>query len=1012
MSGEGSSNGSAKRLPRGVAGGLLDLGFHTSAQDRADSPGDLIARYRLVAPLGEGGFGVVWSASQVDPIQREIALKLIKRGMDSCEIIARFQAESQALARMDHPNIAAVLDAGTAADGRPFFAMELVKGCPLNTYCDSRNLTVRERLELFIPVCQAVQHAHQKAILHRDLKPSNILIMEVDGKPVPKVIDFGIAKALGTPQEAALQGSLLQTRAGSIVGTLHYMSPEQAGSVPDVDTRSDIYSLGVILHELLTGQTPLSGFSNLPHEEMLRCIREEESAKPSTRISSAHADLRRSDPARLRRLLRGDLDWIILKALEKDRRRRYETATALGTDLKRFLNEEPVSAGAPTWSYQFSKFASRNRIALTAAGIVFLTLLAATAVSLWQAAEARKASASAEAHRIEAEEDSRRARDAVEVFLSHVTENTGLKSEVFQKLRKELLESALPFYEQMGKTKGRDPAFRADQAWAFGRLGAIYRETGEREKGITPIRQAVDLMEQLVKEVPENQIYRRSLVMHLNNLCVLLRESGKHAESVEIQKRSLVVAENLARDFPDNDDYRKDLTILLVNFGQALAEAGKMDDAEVSLKRAVELRQALADKKPASTNRLNDVASAHADLACFLYSANNSVEAEPHFRQALLIQEKLAADPASRAEARQNLANSYYNFSHFLNRFKNSEKAIIYGRRSVELNRKLAEETPSDVGCRHSLGISYYGIGDTLVSLGKTGEAEDAFKEALEVLRVLAAEFPDNFDNLYIAGRSADRLGALKRDAGDYQAARGFYQETLSLQRKALKGRPDNKNYRIALADALMDVGEACFKLGDAKEMIVAALELPRYFPNQWAEHEKAAQLIERAIPILEKDANPETRAAAIESASLQAIDFLKSSIALGNLTDYDTLFDRFPSLRANAGFTSMESLLPDAEDRSPSSFTFDYQDDDPGKRQWKRDGDSWLEVKPSGKTSYFKITQRVRALGISGTEVEKTGESNRWFFIPDKGTAAPSRLLMRTSPGKWANIGKIADMK
>ena len=236
-----------KPLSGEAAAALMDLGFYPEeiGRSRDEQPDDRVGRYRLIELLGEGGFGAVWSAEQTEPIHREIALKLIKRGMDSREIIARFGAESQALAMMDHPNIAAVLDAGSCPDGLPYFAMELVKGAPLTTYCDSRSLSVEERTELFIPVCQAVQHAHQKAILHRDLKPSNILVAEVDGKPVPKVIDFGIAKALGTPNEVLFQASILQTRAGAVVGTLPYMSPEQAGSVPDVDTRSDIYSLGV-----------------------------------------------------------------------------------------------------------------------------------------------------------------------------------------------------------------------------------------------------------------------------------------------------------------------------------------------------------------------------------------------------------------------------------------------------------------------------------------------------------------------------------------------------------------------------------------------------------------------------------------------------------------------------------------------------------------------------------------------------------------------------------------------
>ncbi|MDP1592536.1 MAG: protein kinase, partial [Prosthecobacter sp.] len=361
--------------------------------------GDFIGRYRLITELGEGGFGVVWRAEQSEPIHREVALKVIKPGMDSREIIARFEAERQALALMDHPNIAGVLDAGTTDNGRPFFVMELVKGVPITEYCDTHRLTIRQRLELFIPVCRAVHHAHQKAILHRDLKPSNILVTEVDDKAVPKVIDFGIAKALGTSPEAALQVSLLQTQAGMVIGTPQYMSPEQAGATRDLDTRSDIFTLGVILFELLTGDTPLSRDSlrNAALDEVLRLVREAEPRRPSSRVVPVTARAqqtstdRRTEPARLNRTLRGDLDWITLKALEKERERRYGSAVDLADDLERHLNHEPVEAGPPSALYRFRKLVQRNRLAVSAAAAMLVLLIAGIAVSTWQAVRATRA---------------------------------------------------------------------------------------------------------------------------------------------------------------------------------------------------------------------------------------------------------------------------------------------------------------------------------------------------------------------------------------------------------------------------------------------------------------------------------------------------------------------------------------------------------------------------------------------------------------------------------------------
>jgi serine/threonine protein kinase len=357
----------------------------------AEAPGTTIGRYKLLQEIGEGGMGVVFMAEQVEPVKRRVAVKIIKQGMDTRQFVARFEAERQALAMMDHPNIARVLDAGCTETGRPYFVMELVKGIPITKFCDENRLTARQRLELVVSVCQAVQHAHQKGIIHRDLKPSNVLVALYDDRPVPKIIDFGVAKT--THQQ--LTEKTLFTQVGQIVGTLEYMSPEQAVlNQLDVDTRTDIYSLGVVLYELLTGVTPVesSRLRSAALDETLRIIREEEPPKPSTRVSSlgavaaATATYRGTSAASLTKTLRGDLDWIVMKALEKPRSRRYETASALGADLKRYLEGEPVEARPPSTLYRLRKAASRHRVALGTSAVVALTLVAATMISLALAA--------------------------------------------------------------------------------------------------------------------------------------------------------------------------------------------------------------------------------------------------------------------------------------------------------------------------------------------------------------------------------------------------------------------------------------------------------------------------------------------------------------------------------------------------------------------------------------------------------------------------------------------------
>ena len=349
-----------------------------------EGPGSRIGPYKLLQKIGEGGMGAVYMAEQEKPVRRRVALKIIKPGMDTDQVVARFEAERQALALMDHHNIAKVFDAGATDTGRPYFVMELVNGIPITDYCDRANLSPRERLELFIPVCQAIQHAHQKGVIHRDVKPSNILVTLHDGKPVPKVIDFGIAKAIAQ----RLTERTMFTQFGAVVGTLEYMSPEQAEmSGMDIDTRTDIYALGVLLYELLTGTTPLQRASlrEAAFAEILRRIREEDPPKPSTRISESGENLasiaahRKTEPVRLARLVRGELDWIVMKSLEKDRTRRYETANGFARDIQRYLDGDPVEACPPSASYKLKKFARKHRAALATVGAFALLLVAATA---------------------------------------------------------------------------------------------------------------------------------------------------------------------------------------------------------------------------------------------------------------------------------------------------------------------------------------------------------------------------------------------------------------------------------------------------------------------------------------------------------------------------------------------------------------------------------------------------------------------------------------------------------
>jgi len=443
-------------------------------------PGALIAgRYKLLEAIGEGGMGTVWVAEQTQPVRRKVALKLIKAGMDSKSVLARFEAERQALAVMDHPNIAKVLDGGLTDTGRPFFVMEYVKGVPITEYCESTRLSIPERLQLFVQVCQAVQHAHQKGIIHRDLKPSNILVAPYDGRPAPKVIDFGLAKAT----HESLTERTLHTGHETVVGTPLYMSPEQAQlNNLDVDTRSDLYSLGVLLYELLTGTTPLEKqrFKEAAWDEVRRIIREEEPPRPSTRLSSSQAlpslaAGRQTEPARLTKLVCGDLDWIAMKALEKDRNRRYETVSSFALDIQRYLAGEPVLAAPPSARYRLRKFLHKHRAAFTTAVAMIALLLAGVAFSTWQAVRARRAEAVARAAEEEAEyrrAEAERYAAKLEVSEAEATDNA--KKAIAAKAQAE--ESA---------RQARESQQRAE-AMAKEVIDAKHRETAARVDALLP----------------------------------------------------------------------------------------------------------------------------------------------------------------------------------------------------------------------------------------------------------------------------------------------------------------------------------------------------------------------------------------------------------------------------------------------------------------------------------------------------------------------------------------------
>ena len=801
----------------------------TNNQPFPEQPGTVIGPYKLLQQIGEGGMGVVYMAQQTEPVERRLALKIIKPGMDSRKVIARFEAERQALALMDHPNIAKVLDAGTTDSGRPYFVMELVKGLPITQYCDEKHLTVRQRLELLLPVCQAVQHAHQKGIIHRDIKPSNVMVALYDGRPVPKVIDFGVAKATGS----RLTDKTVFTEFGQVVGTMEYMSPEQAElNQLDVDTRSDIYSLGVLLYELLTGTTPLERkrLCAAAFDEMLRMIREEDPPKPSTRLSTTNegasiAANRGLEPKKLSGLVRGELDWIVMKALEKNRSRRYETANGLAMDISRYLADEAVQACPPSATYRFRKFARRNRVALTTAVLVSAALVLGTVVSTWQAiraeaarvaeAEQRKVAESArtaevaqrtiaeeqrneaERQRAQADANFEQARKAVDDYFNTVSESKLLDVPGLEPLRKELLESALKYYEGFVDQQGDDPGRLADLVVAHLRVTVILYSNGDGpDRWLPHMTQAIEILEPLIRkghDTPEIQRrlagwfrsntdprnwqgkwqggeedrlalgreFRRfaeiwekfvrdnpSVPEFQNDLAGIYfyiganqAQAGKTADAIRTGKRVLEIWEKLSHDYPQEPRYRLDLARVYDAFaGFQISNPLLKKEGQKNRQKAMALREQVVHEFPEVAGYRTQLGLNYsaAALAC---SPENRNEAEQLSRKALEQFENVAAAFPTMQSSRFDLAREYLRLGDVVeSRAKHADAIELY-RRSIGLWEGLTSEAPDQWRNRTSLAQTWLRLANALVNDGKPIDGDDAFRQATEISQIILEAF-------------------------------------------------------------------------------------------------------------------------------------------------------------------------------------------------------------------------------------------------------------------------------
>lgn len=777
-----------------------------------------VGPYKIRELLGEGGMGSVYLAEQERPVRRKVALKIVKPGLDTRQVIARFEAERQALAMMDHPNIARVFDGGSMDNGRPYFVMELVRGMPITEYSDRERLPLHRRLDLFVVVCRAVHHAHQKGIIHRDIKPSNILVTMIDGLPVPKIIDFGIAKATG----ASLTDNTVYTRFNQLVGTPAYMSPEQAAlSGVDIDTRSDIYSLGVVLYELLTGTTPIQRrtLENAAFDEIRRIIQEEEPPRPSLRLSTLLADElstvsenRQDNPRHLELSMRRELDWIVLKALDKDRQRRYSSASAFAEDVLRYLADERVEACPPSRRYQLTKFLHRNRAALLTTTALIITLVIGLGISTWQAIRATNAEQGKDLALAEA-------RLAVDEMYTQVAEKWLSESGSLTDLQREFLEKALAFYERLARVADSDPEAQYAALRSLERVARIYQRQGKSAAAAETLLDVLNRASELSARYPGRDDFRVELVSARVELARNYDRAGQPQQALDLLELAVGEITKLAPPAESDALANVRLAIVLGALSQALVVAGRLDDAETSIQRALDSWHLLVRNEPNNFDLRFGLADAYHEMGRrHMYWGFKNDKAERPFREADTLLTALLSERPGEVRCRRVLRNTLTLMGNVLGEYQRYGECIAIRRRCVSIAESLADDFPNDPDDQDGFGISLTNLASTLSKAGTDDfEAEilQLRTDAFAVTEKLVQQYPTELGYRISYVQLARMLALHLLERGRYQELNRLFERAISKIREFGELSGSNRELAGHVAYYIIDVSAAFVDQGD-----------------------------------------------------------------------------------------------------------------------------------------------------------------------------------------------------